>query len=103
MLIQLVFVSVAVYFLAPNKFADFWSTSAKAVSLKAIENKDNYKTIILSTKIDNIEYAYPVYAKIDPSLVIAQYGKYPKVYGNVMITDDLKSIGTDKNTLIYEK
>ena len=103
MLIQLVLVLSAVYFLAPNKFADFWSTSAKAVSLKAIENKDNYKTIILSTKIDNIEYAYPVYAKIDPSLVIAQYGKYPKVYGNVMITDDLKSIGTDKNTLIYEK
>src|SRR3989339_617663 len=103
MLIQLVFVLEAVYFLAPNKFADFWSASAKEASFNAVENKNNYKNIVLSTKIDNIEYAYPVYAKIDPSLVIAQYGKYPKVYGNVIITDDLKSIGVDSNVLVLEK
>ncbi|MEK7061175.1 MAG: glycosyltransferase family 39 protein [Patescibacteria group bacterium] len=103
MLIQLVFILAAVYFLAPVKFANFWSTSAKAVSQKAIENRDKYKTIVLSTKIDNIEYAYPVYAKLNPNLVIAQYGKYPKIYDNVIITDNVKSIGTDKSTLIYEK
>lgn len=87
MLIQLIFVLQRIYFLAPNKFANFWSGEAKKTSLLAI-NTDKGKTITLSTKkIDNIEYAYEVYAKIDPNLVISQYGKFPKVYGNVLITD----------------
>jgi len=102
-IIQLIFVLAAVYFFAPGKFTGFWSTAARDASLKAIENKDKYKTVILSTKIDNIEYAYPVYAKLDPNLVIAQYGKYPKRYDNVVITDDVESIGVDKNTLVLEK
>lgn len=103
MIIQLIFVLVAIYFLAPGKFAGFWSAAAKKASLEAIENKDKYETIILSTKIDNIEYAYPVYARIDPNLVIAQYGKYPKRYDNVVITDDIESIGVDKNVLVLEE
>jgi 4-amino-4-deoxy-L-arabinose transferase-like glycosyltransferase len=86
--IQLVFVLQRVYFLAPNKFAGFWSADAKKASLLAINNVDKSKTIVLSTKkIDNIEYAYEVYSKIDPTLVISQYGKFPKVYGNVLITN----------------
>jgi hypothetical protein len=85
--IQLIFVMQRVYFLAPNKFAGFWSAEAKTASMEAIGNPDKSKTIILSTKIDNMEYAYPVYAKIDPNLVIAQYGKFPKVYDNIVITD----------------
>lgn len=86
-LIQLIFVLQRVYFLAPNKFANFWSGEAKKTSLLAI-NMNKSKTVTLSTKkIDNIEYAYEVYAKIDPNLVISQYGKFPKVYGNVIITD----------------
>ena len=103
MLVQLIFVLVAVYFFAPGKFANFWSAAAQGASLKAIENKDKYKTIVLSTKIDNIEYAYPVYAKLDPNLVIAQYGKYPKWYDNVVITDDIKSIGADRDSLVLER
>jgi hypothetical protein len=84
-LIELIFVIQRVYFLAPNKFADFWSTDAKLASLGAINNKN--KTFTFSTqKIDNIEYAYEVYAKVDPNLVISQYGKFPKVFGNVKIT-----------------
>jgi hypothetical protein len=86
-IIQFVFVIQRVYFLAPNKFADFWSAEAKTASLQAINNSDKTKTIVLSTKIDNMEYAYPVYAKIDPNLVIALYGKFPKVYGNVEIVN----------------
>jgi hypothetical protein len=86
-LIQLIFVMQRVYFLAPEKFASFWSADAKAASLETIGNKDKNKTIVLSTKTDNIEYAYEVYAKIDPNLVIGQYGKFPKVFGNVVITD----------------
>ncbi len=91
MLIQLIFVMQRVYFLAPNKFASFWSAEAKKASLLAITSQGEGKTIVLSTKIDNIEYAYPVYAKIDPNLVIGQYGKYPKKYGNVIISDSSHS------------
>lgn len=87
--LQLIYVLVRVYTIAPTKFASFWSTEAYSASQKAIENKNSGKTIILSTKeIDNIEYAYEVYAKVDPKLVIAQYGKFPKVFGNIIITDE---------------
>lgn len=87
-LIQFVFVMSSVYFFAPNKFGSFWSDKAKKESLDAIlASKDN--KVVLSTKqIDNIEYAYPLYAKVDPELVVSQYGKFPKVYGNVTITLD---------------
>lgn len=84
--IQLTYVLVTVYYFAPNKFGSFWSEKAKIESIKAIEKSKSEK-VILSTDIDNIEYAYPVYAKIDPKEVISQYGKFPKVYGNVTITD----------------
>lgn len=86
-LVQLVFILNAVYFLAPNKFATFWSAEAKSESLWAIKNENIGKKVVLTTKTDNIEYAYPVYAKIDPNLVIMQYGKFPKIYGNVTISD----------------
>jgi hypothetical protein len=86
--IQLIFVLNRIYFLAPNKFATFWSTEAKKVSMLTIKNPDKNKVITLSTKkIDNIEYAYEVYAKVDPNLVISQYGKFPKIYDNIVITD----------------
>ena len=75
--IQLAYVLATIYYFAPNKFGSFWSESAKVASLKAV-NADKNQQIILSTKIDNIEYAYPVYAKIDPQLVISQYGKFQK-------------------------
>jgi 4-amino-4-deoxy-L-arabinose transferase-like glycosyltransferase len=91
-LIQLIFVLQRVYFLAPNKFASFWSSEAKKTSLEVINTKDKTKPIILLTKIDNIEYAYPVYAKIDPNIVIAQYGKFPKNYGDVIITDKITNL-----------
>ena len=85
--IQLIFCLFTIYFFAPNKFGSFWSLDAKIASEKAI-NSDKNIEVVLSTKIDNIEYAYPVYAKIDPNLVISQYGKLPKIYGNVIITDE---------------
>jgi len=87
MLVQLVSILIAVYFLAPTKFASFWSAEAKAASFAAIVNYNKEQSIVLSTKIDNMEYAYPVYAKINPNLVISQYGKFPKVYGNVTIDE----------------
>lgn len=85
--IQLIFIFQRVYFLAPTKFASFWSKEAKDASIMAIENKKRGIDTTLSTKIDNIEYAYPVYDRIDPNLVISQYGKFPKIYGNVKIVN----------------
>jgi hypothetical protein len=86
--VQLIFVLQRVYFLVPNKFAAFWSAEAKQMSLEAIQDSNKNKVITFSTKkIDNIEYAYEVYAKVDPNLVISQYGKFPKIFGNVRIDD----------------
>ncbi|HET7098854.1 MAG TPA: hypothetical protein VFI61_01310 [Patescibacteria group bacterium] len=87
MFLQLILILNAIYFLSPNKFASFWSADAKTESLKAINSSKKDKKVTLSTKIDNIEYAYEVYAKIDPNLVISQYGKFPKVFGSVLIVD----------------
>lgn len=86
-LVQLSYVLITIYYFAPNKFGSFWSADAKEISLATI-NTDKNINITLSTKIDNIEYAYPVYAKIDPKEVISQYGKFPKVYGNVTINNE---------------
>ncbi len=85
-LIQLTTALLTTYFYAPNKFGSFWSEKAKIESLKAINRSIDQK-IILSTDIDNIEYAYPVYTKINPNEVISQYGKFPKVFGNVVISN----------------
>lgn len=78
---------LTLYYFAPYKFGNFWSEEAKKISLLIIEESKN-RQVILSAKIDNIEYAYPVYAKLDPNLVISQYGKLPKIYGNVTISDE---------------
>lgn len=91
-LIQFVFLVEKLYFVSPNKFANFWSYPAKKASEIAIESRANYDYVILSYSIDNIEYAYPVYAKVDPLAVIEQntkksdLGGVPmKKYGNVYL------------------
>lgn len=89
--IQFAFFTERLYFLAPNELSRFWSSSAKLATNIVLENK-NYDFIILSDKIDNIEYAYPVYNKIDPNIIISQnqqrekLGDYQfKKFGNVYI------------------
>jgi 4-amino-4-deoxy-L-arabinose transferase-like glycosyltransferase len=86
--VQLIYILVRVYTIAPAKFGSFWNVEAERASLAAIKDQARGKVILSTKKIDAIEYAYPVYAKIDPRLVIEQYGKFPKVYGNVVITDE---------------
>ncbi len=71
-LIQFIFFTERLYFLAPNEFGRFWSYPAKMASELAISEKNNFQFIILSDRIDNAEFAYPVYAKIDPEIVILQ-------------------------------
>lgn len=59
------------FFLSANKFYNFWSYPAKEASRIALKNKDRFDAIFLSGNISNMEYAYPVYAKIDPKHVIS--------------------------------
>lgn len=87
MMVQLSFVLMTIYFFAPYKFGSFWSIDAKNASLTAM-GQDKNKEVVLTTKTGDIEYAYPVYAKVDPRLVISQYQKWPKVYGNVKIINE---------------
>ncbi len=87
-LIQLVYILTRVYTIAPEKFASFWSADAKTVALEAIDKSKAGEKVVLSTKeVGDIEYAYEVYAEIDPNQVISQYGTFPKVFGNITIID----------------
>lgn len=71
-LVQFTFFVQKLFFLAPNEYSRFWSYPAKLVSEMAMENKDKFKLVVISDRIDNVEFAYPVYARIDPSLTIVQ-------------------------------
>ncbi len=70
--IQLVLLLERLYFIAPNEFSRFWSYPAQLASERAILEKNNFDFVILSTRIDNIEFAYPVYAKLPPDVVLLQ-------------------------------
>ena len=89
---QFIFFIQKLYFLAPNEYSSFWSYPAKIASEQALQNKDKYKYIFLSDTIDSIEFAYPVYARVEPSQVLLQnkdsimMGNYKfKKFGNVYI------------------
>jgi hypothetical protein len=71
-MIQFVILLERLYYLAPNKFARFWSYPAKAASEIANQRKEEFDYVLISDQIESIEFAYPVYAKVDPSLVISQ-------------------------------
>lgn len=71
-LIQLPFFINRFYFLSPNLNAKFFSYSAKKASEAALENKTKYDFVFLSTSIPDLEFAYPVYARLEPKKVIDQ-------------------------------
>lgn len=71
-LIQFLYFVNKIYFLAPNKYASFWSDAAKQASLIISKQRTNFDNVIVSDRIDNIEYAYPVYLSVDPKEVIEQ-------------------------------
>ncbi len=90
--IQFSFFLQKLYFLAPVEYGNFWSYPAKLASMLAIQNSNNFNYIFLSDSIDSIEFAFPVYAKKDPSQIIYannntnKLGSYTfKKYGNVYI------------------
>ncbi len=90
-MIQFVIILERLYFLSPNRFARFWSNMAKTVATQSFKEKDNYDFVIVSSKIDNVEYAYQAYNRIDPNIVIKEnnqkttlnnydFKKYDNVY-----------------------
>lgn len=87
-IMELIYILVRIYTIAPAKFASFWSAEAKEAAVYAIEadKRGEYVTLFIN-RIDNIEYAYEVYAKVDPREAISQYGKVPKIYGHITIAD----------------
>lgn len=91
-LIQFIFILENLYFISPNKYSNFWSYPARKASEIAIQNKDKYDYIFLTDRIDDIEFAYPVYANVHPVKVLEQnkaqimIGEYKfRKYGNVYI------------------
>lgn len=94
------------YFVAPKKDAKFWSYPAKEAFNLARKNKSKFDFVILSNNIDNMEFAYPVYQKMEPKEVITQNQNPAKIgeyrffkYGNVYIGSlpDTRIMGFIKN------
>ncbi len=90
--IQFLYFTGRFYLIAPQKNARAFSYPAKTASIFALENREKFDYIILSNDIDNMEFAYPAYAKLDPNLVIAQNRSPAKInefkffkYNNVYI------------------
>lgn len=91
-LFQYVLFSDKFYLVAPKKQARFWSISAKEAFILAEKNRQKFDFIILSNDIDNMEFAYPTYAKLDPGEVMKQNQSPAKIgefkffkYGNIHI------------------
>ena len=70
--IQFTFFINRIFFLTSNELSRFWSFPAKIAAQYIMSNKDNFDYVLVSDRIDNIEYAYPVYSQTDPSIIIAQ-------------------------------
>lgn len=112
-LLQFVFFIDRYFFISPYAFSRYWSYPAKMASDIVMENRNNYKYLILSDSLDNIEFAYPVYAKIDPRLVIAQnyqrtdlkqykFKSFENVYiGNIPDGEIEKFINDLPGTVLY--
>lgn len=90
------------FFVSPNQFSRFWSYPAKLAAQEAINSSDQYDYIILSAKIDNVEFAYPVYAQIDPKLVLDQNKKQTTLGNYTFRKYNNIYIGAIPNTRIKE-
>jgi len=91
---QLVLGFARANFLLPYKNADLWSYQARDVFEFVSKVKNKYDYVFLSKSIENIEYAYEVYGKVDPKEVQRQNQENPKIKGfwvrnfdNIFIVD----------------
>jgi 4-amino-4-deoxy-L-arabinose transferase-like glycosyltransferase len=92
--LQLLLVLEWIYYVSPYKFSEFWAYPAQRASEIVIEEASSYDYVFISSRIENSEYAYPVYAKVSAQDVIVQnqgrqkIGEYEfKKFGNVYIGD----------------
>lgn len=81
-IIQFIFFVQKLFFLAPYTYSGFWSYPAKVASETVSVNKEKYDFIVLSNRINDIEFAYPVYSKIDPKILISQNQNKTMLSGN---------------------
>ncbi len=90
------------YFVAPQKNTKAWSYPAKEAAQLALENRRKFDFVILSNDIDNMEFAYPVYAKLDPNLVIKQNQSPAKIGEFKFFKYDNVYIGSLPNTRVMQ-
>lgn len=112
-IIQFTFFIQKLYFLAPKAYSNFWSYSAKIASEQAIQEKEKFNYVFISDSIDNIEFAYPVYGRIDPHMVIYQnknktivdginFKKFDNVYIGQIPNEDVKKITNNlKGSILF--
>lgn len=79
LLIQFLFMLHNLFFLSPNKFSNFWAYPAKQATELVLANKGKYDYIFLTDRLDNIEFAYPLYARLDPVFIQQSKAKMVKV------------------------
>ncbi|MCR4305702.1 MAG: glycosyltransferase family 39 protein [Candidatus Daviesbacteria bacterium] len=81
-IIQFIFFGQKLFFLAPYAYSAFWSYPAKVASEMVSVNKEKYDFIVLSNRINDIEFAYPVYSRIEPKILISQNQNKTMLSGN---------------------
>lgn len=101
-LIQFIYFFDRFYFVAPQKNSRAWSHPAKKAFLLAEKNRQKFDSIILSNDIDNMEFAYPAYAKLDPNLVIRQNQSPAKIGEFKFFKYDNVYIGSLPNTRVMQ-
>lgn len=69
---QVLFLLDRIYFLSPNKFGQFWSEAAKLASSVAAKESQDKDFIFLSDRVDNLEFAFPLYTETNPQVIIDQ-------------------------------
>ncbi len=69
-IIQFVFIMHRLFFVSGNEFSRFWSYPAKDAVGQIQAQAKKFQYVIVSDSIDNIEYAYEVYANVDPRIVL---------------------------------
>lgn len=101
-LIQLPFFINRFYFLSPNLNAKFWSYSAKIATEAALKNKDKFDYVFLSTSIPDLEFAYPVYTRLEPKSVIDQRLNRTKLDEYKLLKFDNVYLGTIPGTRVRD-
>lgn len=103
--IQFLLFAERLYFVSPNQFSNFWSTTAKQAVELALKSQEQFDYVILSSRIDNALFAYEVYGRVDPTKLIEQNkkatnlgGYWFKRFSNIYIGD----VATDKITQVID-